>query len=186
MRPPVIPPAGALAVDGRLPEAVAATLAEARRIRDHWSEAVATAERAAEARVAARLRLTVAALHRWAGRERDRLRDQALDLALALAERIARRALAGDPEATLAAAVEAAEALPAGPWLRIRAHPSHVSAWTDSPAPDGVEFLADERLRPGDLIVEGPAGRIDARVATRVAGLVGGRVPADPRPEHGK
>ncbi|MCB9549446.1 MAG: hypothetical protein H6706_26895 [Myxococcales bacterium] len=50
--PPAIPPPAAFTVGGRVPAAVSAALAEARRIRDAWAEAVegARADAAAEVR----------------------------------------------------------------------------------------------------------------------------------------
>jgi flagellar biosynthesis/type III secretory pathway protein FliH len=156
-------------VGGRLDPRVAAVLAEARRLRDGWRAAIAAAEAAARDREASRLRRRLAAVDRWAGQFRRRLREDAVTLAQALATRLVGEALHGDARRLLDAVATEAARLPPAPWMRLRLSPADADALRAAPLPPGVQVEADPALGPGDIVIEGPAGRVDARVATRVA-----------------
>lgn len=164
---PVVPPDHALAVGGRVPRAVAEALAEARRIRDAWAhaleQAVAEAREAAAEETRDRLRRSLRALHHWAGRERVRLAEEARSLALALAQQVVARPL--EPAAL-------PPILSTGRWLVVRLHPTDAASLVD--VPEGIETIADPALAPGDVILEGPAGRVDARAATRLQRVLAG------------
>jgi flagellar biosynthesis/type III secretory pathway protein FliH len=168
-RPPSIPPSAALAVGGRIDPAVQAALDEARRIRDTWRAALDAARAEARDEAAARLRRRLGALDRWAALLRQRLRAEALDLAEALAARLVGASVHGDAARLLATARAAA---PDAPWLRLRLHPDDADVLRRAGLPPGVEVEGDPHLVPGDVVLEGPAGRVDARAATRVAALL--------------
>lgn len=164
--PPAIPPPAAFTVGGRVPAAVSAALAEARRIRDAWAEAVEGARADAAAEVRQRYGRSLRALHRWAALERRRLEAQAEALAAALATRLLARPLAAEHLAALR--------LTPGP-VEIRLHPTDAAAL--GPLPPPLTVVADPTLQPGDVVLTGPAGRVDARAATRVQRLLAGARP---------
>lgn len=187
MNPPIIPPDRAFAVAGRVTAAVAEALAEARRIQAAWATALdqarAAGQAAAEAEGRARYRRGLRALHHWAARERTRLEGEARTLALALATR-----MVAAPR--LPTEKTALPAPPPGGWLRLRLHPSDAQALgagltvraagqpqPPGTPPQGIEIIADPALAPGDLIAEGPAGRVDARASTRLRQLLAGAEP---------
>ncbi len=167
---PAIPPNHAFAVAGRIPAAVAATLAEARAIRDAWAgaltEAVEQARTAAAQEGQDRLRRGLRALHRWAALERTRLTGEARALALALAQRMVAQPL---PPETLG------PLLTSGRWVRVRLCATDAQGLGE--APEGIEIIVDSALSPGDVILEGPAGRVDGRAATRLGRLLAGTEP---------
>ncbi len=168
-RPPSIPPSAALAVGGRVDPAVRAALDEARRIRGAWEAALEAARADARAAATVRLRRRLDALDRFGALLRRRLRAEALELALALAARLVGESLRGDAARLLEVARVAA---PPGAWLRLRLSPEDAAALRAAGLPPGVEVDADAHLEPGDIVLEGPAGRVDARAATRVAALL--------------
>ncbi len=168
---PPIPGDRAFAIGGRVPEAVVAALLEARRLRDGWRAAVRRAEARAEADARARLARRLEALERGLAALRARLRDEALALARAAAARLvaeSHREAPGWWRLALEAPLEG-EA-----WLALHLPPDEVSAWGDTPLPPGVRLVADASLGPGDLIIEGPGGRADARVSARIARVLAG------------
>jgi tetratricopeptide (TPR) repeat protein len=54
----------------------------------------------------------------------------------------------------------------------MRLHPQDAAALGS--APEGIEIRADSALAPGDVILEGPAGRVDARASTRLGQVLAG------------
>ena len=164
---PVIPPDHAFAVAGRVPAAVGAVLAEARRIRDGWAQALEAARLEARTQASAEhhahLRRGLRALHRWAEAERARLQTEARALAVALARRLVAVPLDLPTLTPL---------LTSGRWLVVRLHPDDAQALGS--APEGIEIIADSSLALGDVVLEGPAGRVDGRAATRLNRLVAG------------
>lgn len=169
MKPPPIPPDRAFAVDGIVDARVRATLAEARRIRDGWAEALAAARREADAAAEARLVDTLGALTTLQRQLAVESREAARRLAIRLAERLLGATLEADParvEAWLDALITAAPA----PWIVI-----HVPIGLASAAlPGELEIRVDPTLAPGELILEGPAGIVDARFAPRLARALAG------------
>ncbi|MCA9540647.1 MAG: hypothetical protein KC620_17230 [Myxococcales bacterium] len=77
----------------------------------------------------------------------------------------------------------ALELAPAAPWLEIRLHPGDLAALADPPLPGGLRLVADPSLAPGDILLIGPAGRIDGRAATRVDALLAGAAVAAGDPD---
>ena len=65
-------------------------------------------------------------------------------------------------------------AAPDATWLELRLPTVEAATWADGPLPPGVRIIADGALAPGDLILSGPAGRIDARAAAEVSAVVAG------------
>ncbi len=83
-------PGRAFGVEGQVRAAVRATLAEARRLRDGWSEALEAERAALRERARDRLAQRLRALERWGQREAQRLERQALATARSLALKILR------------------------------------------------------------------------------------------------
>ncbi len=150
---------------GCVPAAVREILAEARRIRDAWKEAQEEALVALREEQGARLRRKLAALHRWAGLERRRLQREALIWAEEAAELLLRRELRG------ALILESVELPPTESWLILWLHPKDQESLAQQRLPQGILLRSHPGLEPGDLIIEGPAGRVDARLSTRLRSL---------------
>ncbi|MGK0360793.1 MAG: flagellar biosynthesis/type III secretory pathway protein FliH [Bradymonadia bacterium] len=168
MKTPVIPPDRAFAVDGIVDHRVRAVLAEARRIRDSWTDAVHAAQSEARASAADGLSNQLAALSDF----RDGLADDARERTRARAIELATRLL-GTHFAALPEAVEAQlhAVLAARPdWIEVRVPPGVPLAGLDTDSAT-VKVCVDPALRPGELILEGPGGTIDARFSARLARL---------------
>ncbi len=166
---PPLPPEAAFAIGGRVPAAVVEALREARRLRDGWRAATHRAEARAEAEARRRLARRLAAVNRWVEGARRRLRAEAMELAQAAAARLVAESRARTPlwwRPVLDAPLEG-EA-----WLALHLPPAEVAAWGDAPLPAGVRLVADAALGPGDLVLVGPGGRADVRVATQVASVL--------------
>lgn len=164
MKPPRIPPDRAFAVDGVVAPEVRATLAEARRIRDRWAAALDDARRAAEATASATLAENLVQLDTLRADLRRDAAQTARQLALTLAERLLHATLSADP-ARLAAWTDALLATAPDTWIAIRVPPGTPVEHL----PETLAVVVDPALAPGDLILEGPHGVVDARVRTRIA-----------------
>lgn len=166
MKPPVIPPDRAFAVDGVVDRRVRAALAEARRIRDGWADAVAQAEADAAASAGSALRAQLEALFEYRARRAEEMHAEARTQALKLATRLVGAHFAASPAAVDAqlAAITSARA----DWLEIRVPPGTP---VDGAHLDGLSVRVDPALRPGELILVGPNGTVDARFGARLARL---------------
>ena len=163
MKPPVIPPDRAFAVDGVVDHRVRAALAEARRIRDAWASAVVDAQLKARGKAADELHAQLAALRGF----RDQLSadaDRAIrERSLRLAARQVGAHFAADPAAVQAQLDAILTARP--DWIAVRVPPGTPIEGL------GFEVTIDPALIPGELILTGPGGTVDARLSTRLARL---------------
>ncbi len=155
---PLIPPDRAFAVEGQVRAAVRATLAEARRLRDGWSEALEAERAALRERARDRLAQRLRALERWGQREAQRLERQALATARSLALKILRE---GDLPARVAA-------LPLDLALELHCAPEEAERFAALDLPESVELVPRPGLAPGDLILVTRHGRLDLRQAARL------------------
>lgn len=168
MKTPVIPPDRAFAVDGIVDHRVRAVLAEARRIRDRWSEAVGAAQGDARASAADDLGNQLAALSKFRERLADEARENTRARAIELATRLVGTHFAALPDAVQAQLDAVLAARP--DWIEIRVPPGVPLGGLDASSAT-FTVCVDPALRPGELILEGPGGTIDARFAARLARL---------------
>ena len=163
MKPPLIPPDRAFAVDGVVDHRVRAALAEARRVRDAWADAVRAAQVEARASAAQALGRQLDALQRFKARLDAESNKATRARGLALATRLVGAHFAAHPDAVQAQldAIISARS----DWLAVRVPPG-------TPI-EGLAFEAtvDPALRPGELIITGPGGTVDARLPARLARL---------------
>lgn len=166
MKPPIIPPDRAFAVDGVVDQRVRATLAEARRIRDAWAGALRDAEVAAQAEAALNLRNQLEALSNF----RDQLAIESHAATQTRAIKLATQ-LVGAHFVTAPDAVEAQlqAVLAARPdWVEIRIPPGVIDD-IEGPQWAHLNLRVDPALCPGELILVGPGGTVDARFSARLA-----------------
>jgi flagellar biosynthesis/type III secretory pathway protein FliH len=156
----------------------AAVVAEGHR--EGYVQGQAEGMREGQARAAAlahSLEEAVARLRELEGEWQARAEQTLVTLAVGLAERILQRAATEDPEALLRAAAAALAALPTGGEITLRVAPGlaeslegHLAALTAlAPAGSRLRVRADEAVRGGGCVVEGPATLVDATYATQLA-----------------
>lgn len=160
-----VPPDAAFAVDNIVDARVRAALAEARRIRDTWQAALEEAREAA--RQEAQATAAQALAHQLHAVEAHRAQTTARLATAAEAE--ARRLaalLVGEAHAARPDRADwIAAALASGQWTHVR-----VPHALPDPPP-GVIVEVDPALLPGEVILSGPGGVVDARYAARIARL---------------
>lgn len=106
-------------------------------------------------------------------RERAQVHAAATDVAFALAARVL-AACASHERVVAVESLRAALAVDLGAVARLaRVHPADVAACEAEAARAGasVRVVADGSLRPGDVVVEGAAGLVDARLSARLESL---------------
>lgn len=86
--------------------------------------------------------------------------------AVSLAEAVLERELADADDSAKAAVFRALHAPGDMPLVRVRLNPDDLVAITRLGVPEGVTFVADMTLGPGDAISEHPAGMFDARIGS--------------------
>lgn len=107
----------------------------------------------------------------------EELASAVLELVRALAERLVGEALTHNPEYMLGMLRRAADGLGATEHLEVRVHPRDVAAVAAAAGDqDGVlarvRVVEDPALRPGDLILVSPRGRIDLRPEVQIRRLL--------------
>ena len=108
----------------------------------------------------------------------EQARNDALEIGFLVARRILEAELSTGPEALFALVKGALKRAGDSRLVRVRCHPSHVSALS-GPAAAGqlgvttatVEVLGDPGLEPGDVMVDTDFGKVDGRLKTRLEEL---------------
>lgn len=156
----------------------AAVVAEGHR--EGYVQGQAEGMREGQARAAAlahSLEEAVARLWTLEGEWRARAEQTLVTVAVGLAERILLRAAAEDPEALLRTAAAALAALPTGGDITLRVAPGlaeslegHLTGLMAlAPTGSRLRVRADEAVRGGGCLVEGPATLVDATYAAQLA-----------------
>jgi len=108
----------------------------------------------------------------------EQARGDALEIGFLVARRILEAELSTGPEALFALVKGALKRAGDSRLVRVRCHPSHVSALSGQAAAGQlgvttatVEVLADPGLEPGDVMVDTDFGKVDGRLKTRLEEL---------------
>ena len=145
----------------------------ARNLADSAAQAEARAELERSARL---LQNMTERLLRFRNRLQTQAAEQAIELALAIAARLARRELAQNPAVLRAILTEALGQVQPQLPVQIHLHPDDLQALQAAQIslpnrPGNVEWIADERLLPGDCLLQTPRGAVDARLQSQLEQL---------------
>ena len=107
-------------------------------------------------------------------------REDLLELSLTIAEKVTLVRARGDIEVAKASLVRAIEMVSSASRIQVRLCSGQIEQLreyagqflTDLGLSDAVQFLPDEQLQPGDVVIQTPAGEIDGRVETQIDNII--------------